>query len=138
MRRARAEDAPVIRRMIRAARLDPTSLDWRHFHVAEADGRVIGIGQVKKLPGCCELGSLVTDPAWRGRGVATALVHTLLAETPARPLYLLCERRLIPFYARFGFARIPWAHAPSVLRLKLLAALVWWLSGRRFIAMRLT
>ena len=112
--------------MIRAERLDPTSLDWRHFLVAEAPvedgtGAIIGIGQVKHYPGCLELGSLVVLPEFRGQGIAAALIAALEARS-GRPLYLLCRSEMEAFYQRFGYDTISFWQAPLVLRLKLLPA----------------
>lgn len=126
IRPAAAADAAQIKRMIRAERLDPTSLDWRHFLVAEvpAEGgsaAIIGIGQVKEYPGCLELGSLVVLPEYRGQGIAAALIKALEARG-GRPLYLLCRSEMEGFYQRFGYQTISFWQAPLVLKLKLLPA----------------
>lgn len=135
IREAHAEDASMIRRMVRAARLDPTSLDWRHFLIAEVEGHPVGIGQVKEYPGCQEMGSLVTLPAYRGRGVASALIEALEARA-GRPLYLLCAARMEPYYQRFDYVTIPWRRAPWFLKLKLLPVLPLRLFGIRVLVMR--
>ena len=70
IREATAADAPTIKRMIREAQLDPTSLKWKNFLIAEVDGDIAGIGQVKPLLGCRELGSLVVAKAHRKQGIA--------------------------------------------------------------------
>ena len=41
LRPAVAADQPLIRQMVRAEDLDPTSLHWSHFLVAELDGEVV-------------------------------------------------------------------------------------------------
>jgi amino-acid N-acetyltransferase len=125
-RPAAAGDAARIRQMIRAARLDPTSLDWRHFLVAEVPAEdesaaIVGIGQVKVYPGCLELGSLVVLPEYRGQGIAAALIAALEARS-GRPLYLLCRSEMEGFYRRFGYETISFWQAPLVLKLKLLPA----------------
>lgn len=120
IRPARREEARLIRRMIWRARLDPTGLNWRRFVVAENQaGRVIGIGQVRQLPGCRELGSLVIDKAHRGRGVGTAIVRYLLAAQPGE-VYLNCPLGRVSFYERFGFRVIRWRDAPLALKIKML------------------
>jgi len=104
LRRATAADAPVIRRLIHAERLNPFGLNWRRFWlVMDEDGRVVGCGQVKPhRDGSRELASIVVLPAWRKRGAASAIIRQLLKENPP-PLYLTCRAELTGFYARFGF-----------------------------------
>lgn len=134
IRPAHEDDAPIIRAMVRAARLDPTSLRWQHFLVATDGEHIIGIGQVKRLPGCNELGSLVVAKPYRRQGVARQLITALEARA-GLPLYLLCASQLEPFYRQFGFQRLSWGKTPASLRLKL--SLVWplRLAGVRVIAM---
>lgn len=138
IRPAGAQDASTIRRMVRAAGLDPTWLDWRHFLVAEQDGRVIGAGQVKPYPGARELGSLIVLKPYRGRGVAGAIVRALIARE-AGELFLLCQERLEAYYARFGFRRAGLRDLRGSLRWKYLFAQVFRVLFRaRVIAMRLS
>ena len=104
LRPARETDQPRIRQMVRAARLNPSGLDWERFVVAEAEkGEIVGCGQVKRhRDGSAELASLVTKPGWRGHGVARAIIaHFQGAYTP--PLYLMCLSSMRAFYERFGF-----------------------------------
>lgn len=106
LRAARASDQPVIRRLVKAARLNPFDLDWRRFRVAadETDDHVLAIGQVRQhRDGSRELASIVTTPETRGQGLATALIHDLLAGERG-PVYLTCRPELGGFYARLGFA----------------------------------
>lgn len=119
IRPARASDTPTIKRMVRQARLDPTSLKWQHFLIAEdeASGETLGIGQVKVYPGCEELGSLVVTPQHQGEGIGAALIAALEAQA-GRPLYLLCTHLMAPYYLRFGYQTIPWRAAPWFLKLK--------------------
>lgn len=120
IRSARRDEARLIRRLVWRARLDPTGLNWRHFVAAEDQaGQVVGIGQVRKLPGCRELGSLVVDRAHRGRGVGSAIVRYLLAAQPGE-IYLNCPLGRTSFYRQFGFRAIRWREAPLALKLKML------------------
>lgn len=134
LRPATAADAGTIRKLILNEHLDPTSLDWRHFTVAEDAGQIIGIAQVKPLPGVNEFGSLVVLPAYRGQGIAAQLIAALEAQA-GLPLYLLCREQMEPYYLRFGFLRLAFWSAPPFLRLKLAAALPLRLGGVRVIAM---
>lgn len=51
------------------------------------------------------LGAVVTAPAYRHRGCAGYLVSLLARTYASRPVRLICEEALVPFYARLGFAR---------------------------------
>ena len=111
------DHAIPIRRLVRSSGINPTSLDWRRFLVAlDADGRLIGCGQVKPhRDGSQELASLAVIPALRGRGVARAIIEALLAEHPG-DLYLMCQSSLGPLYAKFGFEAIEEAQMPTYFR----------------------
>ncbi len=137
LRPATADDAPIIRQMIREAQLDPSTLKWQNFLVvAQADnGQMVGIGQIKRYRDCEELGSLVVLPEFRGQGVAAALIAALEARA-GRPLYLLCGSHMQPYYERFGYHVIRWREAPGTLRLKLSFALPFRLFGIRVLVMR--
>ncbi len=135
IRPATAEDDATIKQMIREARLDPTSLKWQHFLIAEYEGRVVGIGQVKPYPGCEELGSLVTVREMRGKGVGRAMIAAL-EERAGRPLYLLCMDKMEPYYERFGYETISWWQAPSFLKIKLSPTLPLRVFGIRVLVMR--
>ncbi len=135
IRPATAADDATIRQMVRAAHLDPTSLKWEHFLVAEQDGKIIGIGQIKPYPGCPELGSLVVLPEYRRQGIAAELIAALQARA-GRPLYLLCQHHMADYYARFGFRRIHYWDAPRLLKLKLLIPTLFRVFGIRIVAMR--
>jgi N-acetylglutamate synthase-like GNAT family acetyltransferase len=82
-------------------------LDWQRFVVALAEnGVVIGCGQLKPhRDGSWELASIMVAPAWRGQGVARAIIEHLLSNSP-RLLWLTCVSPLVPFYARFGFREV--------------------------------
>lgn len=135
IRPAVEEDAPIIKQMVRAEQLDPTSLDWRHFLVAQDGEQIVGIGQVKIYPGCRELGSLVVLKAYRGQGIGAQLIAALEAGSE-RPIYLLCAgRRRERYYQRFGYETLSFWSAPWVLKLKLLGVLVFRLFGVRVMVM---
>lgn len=125
LRRAQREDQTLINAMVRdEANLDPTSLHWSHFVIAELPGeggtgpaQVAGIGQIRPYRGCPELGSLYVRQPYRGQGIASQIVRALLASTPA-PIYLECVDLNVPYYRRFGFYEIAWHRAPWPLWLK--------------------
>lgn len=123
LRPARPVDQQTIRALVRSEGLDPTGLTWEHFTVAEADGEIIGAGQIRPYPRCRELGSLVVRPAWRRRGVGERLVRAILA-TEIGDVYLECPQQMAPYYARFGFEPTPLGQTPMPLKLKAAAGKV--------------
>jgi len=105
IRKATPEDSLPIRALIHAVRINPMSLDWRHFVVAvDLSGGLLGCGQVKvHSDGSHELASIAVRESARGKGIARAVIETLLESETFRPMYLMCRSRLEPLYARFGF-----------------------------------
>ena len=134
-RNATAQDDKTIKQMIRRARLDITSLKWQNFRVAEHDGHIVGIGQVKRYPNANEIGSLVTLHEYRGLGIAGTLIHQLEKQV-GFPLYLLCEAKMEAYYKRFGYQIISWFDAPTALKLKTSFAIPLRIFGIRVLIMR--
>lgn len=137
VRPARADEQPLIRRLVADARLDPTNLHWQNFLLAEVDGQVVGCGQIRRYPALRELGSMVVRRAYRKRGVGAALMQALLAQGQP-PLFLECPVYRVSFYERFGFHLVGFTEIPWVLRLKYLVGntLLRWLTGVPIRAMR--
>ena len=104
LRPALASDAPAIRDLIHRVGINPLDLDWRHFSIAaSADSRFMGCGQLKQhRDGSFEFASLAVEQQYRGQGVARAIIGHFQAHSP-RPLYLMCQPALAPFYEKFGF-----------------------------------
>jgi N-acetylglutamate synthase-like GNAT family acetyltransferase len=117
LRPARQADAPAIRALIRAAGINPTGLAWRRFVLAVSpEGELLGCGQVKPHDdGSRELASIAVQPGFRRRGIARAVIERLLAENPP-PLHLVCQEKLGPFYARFGFRAVGGEEMPPYFR----------------------
>jgi amino-acid N-acetyltransferase len=113
LRPAARADSGAIRALVYQAWLNPLSLNWRRFVVAEsAQGQVIGCGQVKvHSDDSQELASIVVSPDWRLRGVARAVIEHLVSIHP-KPIYLTCRSSLGKFYLRFGFRVIEEAKMP--------------------------
>ena len=104
LRPAKAQDFPATRSLIRQVGINPLGLHWERFILAvDSQGDMIGCGQVKPhSDGSRELASIAVVEAWRGRGVASAIIRHLMAAENGR-LYLTCRAGLGPFYQRFGF-----------------------------------
>jgi len=113
LRPARETEAAQIRELIHLVGINPMDLDWKRFIVAVNDlGEMIGCGQLKPHgKEILELASLAVYPDHQGKGVARAIVQYLLKDSP-RPLYLMCESSLGPFYEKFGFRGISYEEMP--------------------------
>jgi N-acetylglutamate synthase-like GNAT family acetyltransferase len=117
LRDATEDDFPAIRRLIHLVNINPMSLDWRRFVVAvDASGNLLGCGQLKPHgKEIIELASIAVEPAYQKRGIATAIIETLLVRGP-RPLYLTCRSSLGTFYQRWGFQRVEPGEMPAYFR----------------------
>ena len=106
IRSATEADQAEITRIVRSSNIIPFGLAWPRFLVAEGEGRIVGVGQVRQHgDGSRELASIAVIPEYRHRGVATAVVNALLARETG-DLYLTCRHQLEPFYNRFGFVTV--------------------------------
>ena len=138
IRSATEADQATIRRLVREANINPMSLDWPNFVVADDDGGIVGVGQVKAHgDGSRELASIAVVPARQGQGIARALIETLLAREPGVVLYLTCRRELEGLYQRFGFRSLERADYPPYFgRMIPLVNLVMKPFGTRILVMR--
>lgn len=107
LRPATRQDQGAIRGLIRAVHINPLAIRWQRFILAVDDrDALVGCGQIKShADGSRELASIAVVEAWRGQGVASAVIRHLMAAAPS-PLWLTCRPRLIPFYERFGFRTV--------------------------------
>jgi N-acetylglutamate synthase-like GNAT family acetyltransferase len=137
IRPATEADQPTIRRLIREANLNRMSLHWPNFLVAEQDGAIVGVGQVKAHgDGSRELASIAVVPGRQGQGIGRALIERLLARERG-VLHLTCRSGLEGFYQRFGFRRLePAGYPPYFRRLVPLVNLVMGRFGIRILVMR--
>jgi len=116
LRPAVEADQSVIRTIVRTAGVNPFGIDWRRFLLAEVDGQIVGIGQIKPHhDGSRELASIAVIPAYQHRGIAHQVIEGLLTGETGT-LYLICPGRLQTFYGHFGFKTISFHEAPSALR----------------------
>ena len=111
LRTARAEDLPLVSRLLSSAGL-PTRGVAEHFGdfvVAIEDGRLRGAVGLELYGASGLLRSLIVSPESRGRGLGEELTRRALdlaRERGLSSLYLLtttAER----FFPRFGFERVP-------------------------------
>lgn len=107
LRPARREDESTIKRMVRDAQLNPFGLKWERFTVAvDPADAIAGCIQLKTHgDGSQELASLVVDEAWRGKGIASALIDEVKTKAEGT-LWLMCASQLAPFYEQFYFLRV--------------------------------
>ncbi len=117
IREATEGDQAAIRVIIRAAQLNPLSLDWPRFMVAEDGPEIVGIGQVKPhSDGSRELASIAIIPSRQRQGLGRRIIRALLARETG-PLYLVCMDHNDSYYQQFGFRRVDDAAAlPPALR----------------------
>jgi amino-acid N-acetyltransferase len=119
VRRATAEDQTAITRLVRKARLNPRSLRWQRFVVADRGGELVGAAQVRRHPdGSRELASLVVRPQDRGHGVAGAMIDTLLAGEPG-PVFTVVDRRYAEHFRSWDFDPVDPARLPPSMRTQL-------------------
>jgi putative acetyltransferase len=86
----------------------------RHVVVAELDGKAVGCGAVKEFePGVMEVKRMYTDPAARGKGVATAVLNEL-EKWAAELGYTGCvletgwrQPEAVALYRKCGYEQIP-------------------------------
>jgi N-acetylglutamate synthase-like GNAT family acetyltransferase len=138
IRTATEADQPTIRRFVKEARLNPMSLNWPNFVIAEDDNEIVGVGQVKAHgDGTRELASIVVAPARQGHGIGSAVIKNLLARNPAAVLHLTCRSELQSYYERFGFRLLSRAaYPPYFARMIPLVNLVGRFAGMRILVMR--
>ena len=116
IRPATQADQATIRRLIREANLNRMSLEWPNFVVAEQEGAVVGLGQVKAhRDGSRELASIAVLPAYRGSGIGSAVIRTLLARETG-VLHLTCRRQMQGYYERFDFRRLQPSEFPPYFK----------------------
>jgi predicted GNAT family N-acyltransferase len=91
----------------------PEELEWddadaRAYHVLAmaSDGTPIGTGRLKLD---CSIGRMAVLGKWRGRGVGTAILDTLIAlaeKEGCTIVRLHAQTHALTFYARRGFAAV--------------------------------
>jgi len=76
--------------------------------LAETEQGKAGLGRLVRIDAhCAELGGIYILPAYRGHGLARAIVDFLLQHSPYETLYCIPFTHLEPFYRGFGFVPLP-------------------------------
>jgi amino-acid N-acetyltransferase len=116
IRPARQEDQETIVSYIQQAKINPRNLHWQNFLVAEDNGKVIGIRQIKVYPqGTREAASGFVLPEYRRRGVSAQLMSALLARERG-PVYAMVSQKRTPYYEQFGFRQVDPSQLPADFR----------------------
>ena len=109
-------DQAEIKSMVRAPRINPRHLHWSRFLVAEEEGCIVGIRQVKiHKDGTREVASGVVRPEYRRRDISAKLMRTILDREPD-PLYLMCDQKWAHYYEQFGFLHVEPSDLPPNFR----------------------
>lgn len=116
IRPARQEDQQTIVSYIRQAKLSSRNLHWERFLVAEENGQIIGIRQVKIHPqGTHEVGSGYVLPEYRRQGVSRHLMNEILSRETGT-LYTMINEKRASYYEGFGFRTVDLHQLPSDFR----------------------
>ena len=109
-------DQSTIVSFIQEARLNPRNLSWERFLIAEENGKIVGIRQVRMYrDGTREIASGFVLPEYRRRGISAQLMNALLARE-AGPVYTMVNEKRSPYYEQFGFRRVKASELPSDFR----------------------
>ncbi len=96
---------PWTREVFRATLLLP----YARYYAAEEDGTVVGICGVRNIAGVGEISNVGVLPSFRGKGIATLMLRTLLEEgkregIPEHTLEVRAgNEAAIALYRKFGF-----------------------------------
>ena len=116
IRSAQQEDQETIVSYIQRAKINPRNLHWQNFLVAEDNGKIVGIRQVKVYKqGTREVASGFVLPEYRRRGISAQLMNELLARETG-PLYTMVNPKRASYYEKFGFQPVVVSQLPADFR----------------------
>src|SRR5687768_13367326 len=120
LRTATPDDAGWIEEQYEKVHFIPSDLERDTIVVAEVEGERVGIGRlVPAGEGACELGGMFVADAYRGRGIAHAIVDELIRRAGDRDVYCIPFADLETLYAAAGFRRIEAVNVPEKIQEKL-------------------
>jgi GNAT superfamily N-acetyltransferase len=120
LRTARPEETGWINEQYAKVHFIPSDPARDQVVVAELGGERAGIGRlVDAGEGAYELGGMYVLDAFRGAGVARAIVDELIRRAGGRDVYCIPFADLEAFYASAGFARVEPAGIPRKVQEKL-------------------
>jgi N-acetylglutamate synthase-like GNAT family acetyltransferase len=106
-------DQQTILSLIHQAKLNPRNLHWEHFLVAEENGKIVGVRQVKvHAQGTREVASGFVLPEYRNQGISALLMNELLVREHG-PLYSMIDQKWLRYYEQFGFRQVAADQLPS-------------------------
>lgn len=103
LRRARPDETAWVNARYADVGFRPSDLSREVVIVAEIEGEHAGIARLVPVEGGWELGGMLVFDAYRGRGVARALIDELLRHAEGRDVYCIPFADLRQLYARAGF-----------------------------------
>ena len=119
LRRAESRDLEAILTLLHSNELPMEGVpDWlSNFHLAVADGRIVGAAGYEVHGGHALLRSVVVDDQMRGLGVGERLVHEVLADLRASDIHdvYLLTTTADNYFPRFGFALTDRKEVPAAL-----------------------
>jgi amino-acid N-acetyltransferase len=118
VRAATLRDVPALERFIASFTTDGTLLPrtrsnmlahLRDFRVVRAGGAIIGCGALQLVNArLAEVRSVAVHPDWRGAGLGSRIVESLLADAARLGVtQVFCLTRRQSFFSRLGFAAVP-------------------------------
>lgn len=84
--------------------LEPSTQQlWLATEAGELASSIRVLDESHEEPGLVSIGRVVTAPAWRGKGVAGALLEHAIGELDGHSILIHAQAHLQHWYARFGF-----------------------------------
>ena len=109
-------DGATIKALAHSESVNPYNLPWSRFLVAEDEGVIVGIQQVRvHKGGTREVATRVVRPEFRRRGIGTGLLLAAF-DRETGPLYVQCGHQWTRYYERFGFRQVKVSELPPDLR----------------------
>lgn len=101
IRKANPSDYQEIERILKELDIDHPSILPEDFWVAESEGRVVGVTNIKDCGKSIYMSAVGVIESIRGRGVASALIAELLKNSVDKNVYLYTG--MPGFFERLGF-----------------------------------